>query len=722
MAPPLVTLIDTRQGTDSDSNFSTGNALPLVTVPHGAIGWVPQTHEGRWIFDRRAAKIQGFRATRQPSPWVGDYGDFLILVSSGSRPLDSIEAAESSYPASECVARPDWFRVQLQRHGIVAEITPTAHGACFRFTFTRSAAAWVAFVPAQGRVEASDRRRGEVLGYSTSNQGGAPANFKAHFCARVEARVLEARALQFSPELSPNAPVRLGLWLKLRRPSDGVVTLRIGTSLISAAQARLNLERELAGVTFEHVRERATQSWQDVLGVIELEGATAAQRQTFYRCLHRCLVFPRRIDEFNAAGERVHYSPFDGKIREGPLFTDCGFWDGYRALFPLLSLIAPAVLNEMIVGWLNVFKEGGWLPNWASPGYREGMVGSHGPVVIADAWLKGIRDFDAPLALDAMLRDAHEESRSSRFGRLGGAHYARQGYVAADLLPHSVARTLDYAHGDFAVESFARAIGREAEADALKGRDQNYRRVFDPRTGFFRARLSTGKWARLDSPFNWSRDFIEGNAWHYRWSVPHDPKGLIELHGGARAFVRKLDELFSLPPHFESDFYPREIHEMTEMAAVPFGQYAHCNEPVHHVPYLYSWAGRPDRTQYWVRRVVDELYSPERYAGDEDNGAMSAWYVLSTIGLFQLTGGRPSYVLGAPRFPGVTIQPCGGRPFRIATRNGRPPPPYVRAVWLNGRPHHPLELAHAEIARGGELEFAMTNNPVIAAARGQSFL
>jgi len=715
----LLDWVDTRQGTDSAPDFSRGNTLPVTTVPHGAVAWTPQTTSGRWLFDRRAAKLQGFRATRQPSPWIGDYGEFLVTCASGLEPPMSLSVVESSYDGAATVARPDYFRTQLHRHAIQVEITPTAHGGCLRFTFNGPGAAWIAFQPGRGTVVRAEGVRGGVAGFSTSNQGGAPENFRAHFVATVDAPIIEAANFSSMGATVPEFP-GTALWLRVR-PRQRVVVVRIGTSLIDAEQAWCNWRQEVAGRSFDRVRAVAAARWEERLGVVRIAGASDVQQQTFYRALFRCLLFPRRIDEGDANGRRRHYSPFDGRVHDGPLYTDFGFWDGYRALFPLLTLIAPDVLGDMIAGWLNAYREGGWLPNWISPGYRGCMVGSHGTAVMADAWLKGIRSFDADLALAAMLKDATADSDTVLYGRVGGRDFATLGYVPAGRVQHSVARTLDYSHSDFAIDRFAQALGRGELTSAISRRAMNYRNVFDRRARFFRGRLTDGKWRRPFSAFEWSADYIEGGAWQYAWSVPHDAAGLIALHGGDAAFVRRLDEMLALPPRFETGMYPHEIHEMTEMAAVPFGQYAHSNEPVHHVLYLFTCAGRPDRTQHWVRRVVDELYTPEHFPGDEDNGAMSAWYVCSTLGIFPLTCGHPGYVLGAPRFPRVTLRLATGAEFVIAARGGRrgEVPPYVAQVALNGRLHDSLDIAHAQITKGGRLEFQLTNNVAQAAERGR---
>jgi alpha-1,2-mannosidase, putative len=717
--PSLADEVNTFQGTDSYHGFSTGNTLPLAVAPHGMIAWSPQTDEGRWVFDYRAARIQGFRGTHQPSPWMGDYGHFLVMPATGPKPPTSVADSESSYRKTDTVARPHYFRTRLLRHDILAELTPTERGACFRFTYRGDQPAWLAFKLAEGEVLHVDRARRLVYGISTSNQGGVPKNFGCHFVAEIGAPILGTGRFDTPVTTSDRSGTTIGAWLKLRLPANGVVTVKIATSFISRDQALLNLRRELGSRSFDSLRSAAQTAWDRRLAVIALDGATDEQRRTFYSCLYRCFQFPRQWHEFDAAGKRVHYSPHDGRVYPGPFYTDSGFWDIYRALLPLLTILDPDLVGDMIEGWLNTYREGGWLPNWLCPGYRACMVGSHSPTVFADAFLKGIRNFDAATAYAAVRHDATCVSPAPDRGRFGLAHYLRLGFVPSDRVDHSVARTTDYAHADFGAAQLAAALGHSDDAREFAHRAGHYRHVYDPRTGFFRGRLANGKWREPFREFEWSIDYIEGSAWQHTWAAPHDIAGLIKLMGGRRKFVAKLDRMLALPPRFETGRYSHEIHEMTEMAAIDFGQYAHSNEPVHHVLYLYTYAGRPDRTQYWVRRTLDELYSPQRLPGDEDNGSMAAWYVLSALGLYPVAVGHPSYVLGAPRFPRATLRLPDGNTFVIEAEGDVSTACYTAGVVLNDRPHDSLELSHAAIAAGGRITFHLTDQPRVAAARGR---
>lgn len=703
--------VNPLQGTDSHHGFSTGNTLPLVALPHGMVAWTPQSDDGRWIFDLRAPKLQAFRATHQPSPWMADYGQFMLAATSGERPPLGYDDTSSSYRKDDTQSRPHHFRTYLLRHGIDAEVTPTLRGGAFRFTYHQGPHAWLAFRLGSGNALRVDPLQRRVYGTSIAHSGGVPANFGNTFVADIGAEILDfGRA----PGVES-----AWLWLKLRRPASRQVVVRIGTSFISEAQAALNLDRELGRRSFASLLSSARATWDERLSVIELKGATDTQLRTFYSCLYRCFLFPRLWHEVNERNAVVHFSPFSGQVHPGPLYTDIGFWDVHRTLMPLLTLLAPDLLGDMIQGWVNAYREGGWLPSWASPGYRTCMVGSHGTAVIADAYRKGVRNFAIADAYAAIRKDALIAPPSEAVGRTGIADYIRLGYVPADRFAHSVARTTDYAHCDFAAGVLARDLGHAADARLFSTRAFNYRQVFHRRSGFLRGRQGDGTWRQPFDEFEWSRDYIEGSAWQHTWAVPHDAAGLIKLMGGSRAFVAKLDRMLALPPRFTTGNYPTEIHEMTEMAAARFGQYAHSNQPVHHVLYLYTSAGRPDRTQHWVRRIVDESYTPDRFPGDEDNGEMSAWYVLSTLGLFPLTVGHPAYVLGSPRFPEVKINLPSGGQFTLETDGNPETQAYVRSVELNGRLHRSLELAHAEIRAGARLRFQLTDRPATAALRGK---
>lgn len=713
--------VSTFQGTDSHWAFSKGNTLPLTTRPHGMIGWIPQSDAGNWAFDYRSPTLQGFRATHQPSPWMGDYGNFLVMVGSGPRPPTNLADGESYYPKAETIAQPHFFRTQLVRPGVRVEITPTQRGGCFRLTYKPGENLWLTILPAAGRIQQVDRERRLLLGVSTALAPGAavPGTFGCHFAATVDTPLLDVGVFP-APGLPPTPDALTeGVWLKLARPADGAVTLRVATSFISSEQALLNLRAELGERSFDDLRDEAEKLWDATLGRVRIEGASEVQRRTFYGCLYRSLLYPRLLDEITADGQPVHRSFFNGEIGAGPLYTDLGLWDAHRSLMPLLSLLAPAELGHVIEGWVNTFREGGWLPSWCSPGYVPCMIGSHAGLVIADAYAKGIRHFDVDTAYRAVRHDATQEPPSAACGRMGLNRFNELGWVPDDEFEHSAARTCDYALADFGAGVFAKALGHTSDAERFFKRALNYRNLFDPGAGFLRGRRADGRWPEEFREFAWSRDYVEGGAWQHTWSAPHDAAGLIALMGGDDAFVAKLERMLSLPPHFELGNYPRTIHEMTEMAAVPFGQYAHCNEPVHHVLHLFTAAGRPDRAQYWLRRVLNELYSPHAFCGDEDNGALGSWYVLNALGLYSLAPGHPAWVLGAPLFERAELRLGDTTQLIISARDQAPDRLFVADVSLNGRRVESLELPHAMLREGGELIFTMTDDAELAARRGR---
>jgi predicted alpha-1,2-mannosidase len=714
----FVDLVNPLQGTDSDFSFSRGNCLPLVTLPFGMTAWTPQADEGPWMFDSRTRKLQGIRATHQPSPWIGDYGHFTVMPMTGSWSVDARSRA-SVFDRDETIVQPHYFKTVLGRYHTTVELTPTTRCAIMRFTFPVAQRAGVLLQPFPGDTQMEVYpERSLIVGRTRANSGGTPANFACYIAATIS-RPLTTWTLIDGATPWEDEPRRVGdrvaVYLPVDTSMNQVVELRIATSFISADQAVRNLDREIANHSFEEVRAEAGRVWNEALGRARVTGGTDQQRRTFYTCLYRALLFPRIWYEHDARDRTIHYSPYDGAVHEGVMYADNGFWDTFRTLYPLLALIYPDRLAEMLQGWVQAAKEGGWFPKWASPGYRACMIGTHLDAVIADAYAKGVTDFDADAAYAAMRRDAMEPGdRAGNYGRLGLHHYHNHGYVPADQVPHAAARTQEYAYNDFCVAQMADMLGHTRDARILWKRALNYRSVFDPTVGFMRGRNADGSWLEPFDEFTWdTRAYIEGSAWQYSWAVPHDPAGLIDLMGGPVAFVAKLDRMLGSPATFHVGQYGFEIHEMTEMATARFGQYAHSNQPVHHVLYLYACAGQPWKTQYWVRRVLNELYSPEAdgLPGDEDNGEMSAWYIWSALGLYPLCPGDPAYVLGSPLFPEVLLRLPSGRRIVIEAADNSPDHMYVERVWWKGAPRTETWITHDNLIRGGTLRFQMSTTP-----------
>ena len=433
--------------------------------------------------------------------------------------------------------------------------------------------------------------------------------------------------------------------------------------------------------------------------------------RTFYSCLYRTLLFPRTFYEYDKEGEIVHYSPYNGKVEKGYMFTDNGFWDTFRSVFPLFNLLYPEMNQQMMKGLVNAYKESGWLPEWASPGHRDCMIGSNSASIIADAYLKGnIEAADAEILLEAMLKNATQnEGRPVKsVGREGVDYYNSLGYVPYDVkINENVARTLEYAYADYCIARMAEKMGKADIAKQYYEQSKRYKNVFDPETKWMRGKNKDGKFQSPFNPLKWGDAFTEGNSLHYTWSVFQDFHGLVQLMGGKEAFEKKIDEVFEMPPLFDDSYYGFTIHEIREMQLVGMGNYAHGNQPIQHLIYLYHYAGKPEKVQTKLREVMDKLYSPtpDGYCGDEDNGQTSAWYVFSALGFYPVTPASDSYLLGTPLFKTVTLQLPEGKKFLIKNVSRNPNSPLVEYVQLNGKPVEGFEIPFTAFRENGTLTF-----------------
>ncbi len=702
--------VNPLQGTDSHHGFSTGNTLPLTAMPFGMNHWSLQTEEGRWFFNPRARKTQGVRCTHQPSPWMADYGAFTIMPQSGRRFLSGIKRA-SSYRPDQTSFAPDHLSVHLLANGLRFEMVPTERGAIFRFFFPAGSPARLILDPANGESFVTVAEDGRSFsGYTRGNSGGAPDGFAHYFAGILDVPISSWHGFVGEEVYeNPEAADRMGLCMELGQVAT--VTLRIATSFIGVEQAQLNLLRELGDTPFEELAEQAKQTWEENLGRIRVESDDESRLRTFYSCLYRTQLFPRLWHELDEQGVAQHFSPYDGQIHPGVLYTDNGFWDTYRTEYPFLALTSPKRVGEIMEGWTNALAEGGWFPQWATPGYRSCMVGTHIDAVMADAVVRGVRNFDVEAALAGMVKHAYEVGHpDGAYGRIGIEDYLRLGYVSNDH-EESVARSLDYAYDDFCIAQVALALDKEEVAVPLLERASNYRHMYDPSVGFMRGRNADGSWLEPWDEFLWGSPYVEGGPWQSSWAVQHDPAGLIALMGGEEAFAAKLDQMLAIEPHFNVGAYSFEIHEMTEMAVADFGQYAHSNQPVHHVLYLYNAAGRPWRTQREVRRVMDVLYTPDDLPGDEDNGEMCAWYVLSALGIFPLCPGHPSWTLGTPLFRRAEVSLENGRTLVVEAPANSSSAFYVDKVSWNGSLVDGLSIPHHSLANGGVLRFDMSDTP-----------
>ena len=698
-ALPLVDLVNPLQGTDSTSLFSRGNTLPIVAVPFAMAHWALQSSDrDAWFFQPHDQRLQGIRCTHQLSMWLGDYGHATFMPFTGD-PDPEPTARASSYRPKELQIAPQSVRVPLLRYGCTLELAPSERCAVMRFTFNESGAAGVFIdLPGEDAEAHHDPGSGVVTALVRANNGGVPARFAAHYAVRIDTQIA-----QFDVKEIKDRRVAV---LRFKAEAGKPVNLRVGTSFISPEQALRNLDSEVGGKPFEKIETEAAATWEQALGRVRIQGASETQRRIFYSCLYRALLFPRIWHEKDASGNVVHYSAFSGKVEPGVMYADHGYWDLYRAWYPMMTLIHPERLGEILQGWVNAYKEGGWFPQFPGPGYRNCMTGSPIDSIFGDAVAKGIEGFDVHAAYEGLKKHATKSVPPGRgYGRSAVEEYIKLGYVPCDLVDDGLVETLDSAFGDFSIAQVARAVGTMDDVATFEKRSQNWRSLFDRKTGFLRGKLSNGQWLEPFDPHTWGNPYVEGSAWQYRFAVPHDPEGLMEAMGGKAAFLAALEEMLAQPPVFHVGSYGREIHEMSEMAAVEFGQYAHSNQPSHHALYMFTAAGRRDRTQHWVHRVLNELYSPDNFCGDEDTGSMGAWYVLSALGIYSLCPGKPEWTLGAPLFEQAEIRFQDGREIRIEAHSKKPGA-FLNRVTLNGKEHEGNSVQHSEFLKSARLVFA----------------
>ena len=713
--------VTTLVGTLSEYAFSTGNTYPAIALPWGMNFWTPQT--GRmgdgWTYRYDAHLIRGFKQTHQPSPWINDYGQFSIMpLKDRSGFTEDDRASWFSHKTEE--ARPYYYKVYLADHDVTAEVAPTERAAVLRFTYPDSEhSGFVVDAFDGGSYVKVLPDMKTIVGYTVKNSGGVPENFRNWFVVKSsvpfeEVSIYDGATPVNGTEASGDHMLAVA---GFRTDRGDTVLLGTASSFISLEQAMLNLE-ELGDNGFEAVKEAAASRWRDVLSRIRVGGGTEEQYRTFYSCLYRSLLFPRKFYEMDATGTPVHYSPYNGEICEGYMYTDTGFWDTFRALFPLLNLVYPSVNAEIQEGLAKAFEESGFLPEWASPGHRGCMIGNNSASVVADAALKGVNDDELETLYQALLYDAsHVHPRVSSTGRLGHEYYDSLGYVPYGAgINESVARTLEYAYADWCIFRMGQKLGKpEAELEKFRKGALNYRNLFDPSTKLMRARTVEGRFVEPFSPYKWGDAYTEGNAWHYTWSVFHDIEGLIGLMGGRQDFVKMLDSLFVVPPVYDDSYYGVRIHEITEMQVADMGNYAHGNQPAQHVVYLYDYAGQPWKTQYWAREVMDRLYSaaPDGYCGDEDNGQTSAWYVLSSLGFYPVCPASDEYAVGSPLFRKAVITLENGNEIVMDAENNAPDRRYISVRFLNGKEYGDNFLLYDDLVSGAELRFEMSSEPDI---------
>ena len=725
---PLVDYVNPLMGTDSTFELSNGNTYPAIATPWGMNFWTPMTSKmgDGWTYKYDENKIRGIKQTHQPSPWLNDYAAFSMMAVTGDLKFKEDNRASWFSHKAETV-RPYHYKVYLADYDSTVEVAPTERSAHFKFTFPDSEDSFIlldAFN--KGSMVKIIPEERKIIGYSRNNHGGVPENFHNYFVAQFdknfEVNHTWGDGWRLMENSTENAGDHVGAIIGFKTKRGESVNVKVASSFISPEQAQLNLDREIGTDTFEQTKSKAKDAWEKELGRIKIYDTNLENIKTFYSCLYRVLLFPRKFHEINKSGKVVHYSPYNGKILSGYMFTDNGFWDTFRAVFPFFNLMYPALNTQIMEGLVNTYKESGWLPEWASPGHRNVMIGSNSSPIISDAFLKGVKIEQSDILLEAMLKNAttskNRPKSSGRVinsvGREGVEYYNELGYVPYDVgINENAARTLEYAYADFTVGQMAQKMGKQDLADQFFIKSLNYKKLFDPQTQWMRGKNKSGVFQSPFNPLKWGDAFTEGNSLHYTWSVFHDVEGLIQLMGGKEAFSSKLDKVFEMPPKFDNSYYGFTIHEIREMQIVNMGNYAHGNQPIQHMIYLYNYANQAHKTQEKIRDVLAKLYSPtpDGYCGDEDNGQTSAWYVFSALGFYPVTPGVNQYVIGSPLFKKVTLSLQNGKQFIISAPKNNRNNVYINGASLNGQNWNNSYIDFDTIQAGGEIEFHMSEEP-----------
>lgn len=718
----LVDFVNPLMGTDSAFELSNGNTYPAIATPWGMNFWTPMTSKmgNGWTYNYDDHKIRGIKQTHQPSPWINDYAAFSLMAVTGNLKFHEEERQSWFSHKAETVS-PYYYSVYLADYDVVAEVAPTERAAHFKFTFPESDASYIIldafFKGSMVKIIPEERK---IIGYCRNNSGGVPDNFHNYFVAEFDKDFEVHHTWKDGWKLMKHSQEsrgeHVGGIIGFKTQKAEAVHVKVASSFISPEQAQLNLIREIGDDSFSQTKEKAKASWNTELARIKIEDDNIDHIRTFYSCLYRVLLFPRKFYEFDKNNQVVHYSPYNGKVLPGYMFTDNGFWDTFRAVFPFFNIMYPELNGQIMQGLENTYKESGWLPEWASPGHRDCMIGSNSAPIIADAFLKGIESMDAELLLEAMLKNATVEKGRpvNSVGRAGVDYYNKLGYVPYNVgINENAARTLEYAFADFTLARMAEKLGKKKIAKKYYQQSMNYKNLFDASTSLMRGKNKEGDFQSPFNPLKWGDAFTEGNSLHYTWSVFHDVAGLMELMGGKDKFESKLDEVFNMPPKFDDSYYGQTIHEIREMQIMSMGNYAHGNQPIQHMIYLYNYANAAHKTQEKIRQVLTKLYTPtpDGYCGDEDNGQTSAWYVFSSLGFYPVTSAVDEYVIGSPLFKKATLNLPNGKTFEIRSKNNSETNFYIQEAHLNDSPYNNSFLKFDAVMNGGALEFEMGSKP-----------
>jgi len=716
--PDLLSYVNTLQGTNSKPSYSYGNTYPTIAVPYPMHAFSPQTGKNGdgWKYQYSVQKIRGFQQVHQCSPWVNDYAVFSLMPEAGTLVVNEEERA-SSFSHSNETAKPHYYRVQFD-NGITTEISPTERCGHMRFSFPKGQEAWLVF---DGYTKTSqvhiDAEKKTITGY-VRNGLLIPGNFKCYFVLQFDQPfeafgTWENQKNTITPGNTSAEGDGVGAYVQFAK--EAIVQVKTASSYISPRQAESTFQREISHhKTLEETKTEAANLWNTLLERVKVEGESEADKATFYSCLFRSNLFSHKFYEIDKDGNPIYFSPYDDKIHQGYMYTDNGFWDTFRSQFPLTNILHPTMQGRYMQSLLDAQEQYGWFPTWSCPGPSGIMIGNHAMSLLADAWVKGIRNFDAEKALKAYF---HEITGKGPWGGSNGREackdYFELGYIPYPEVSEATARTLEYAYDDFCGYQLAKAVGNAFYEQIFARQMYNYKNVWDPSVGFMRGRQKDGTWLPNFNPCEWGGAFTEGNSWQYTWSVFHDIQGLIQLMGGEQKFVEKLDALFYGSNEYDVGTYRQVIHEISEMLDAKMGQYAHGNQPVQHVSYLYLYARQPWKTQHRIREVMSKLYNGTEngYPGDEDQGGLSSWYVLSALGIYSVCPGTDQYVIGSPLFRKATVTLENGNVFVIEAENNSPENVYIESATLNGKTISRNWITYNEIIQGGVLHFKMSNQP-----------
>ncbi|MFI1958168.1 GH92 family glycosyl hydrolase [Streptomyces althioticus] len=726
----------TTRGTNSSGGFSRGNTFPATAVPHGFNFWTPVTNAGSdsWLYEYAAGNnddnlptIQAFSASHEPSPWMGDRQTFQVMPSAAEgTPETGRDARELAFRHENETARPYYYGVRFE-NGVKAEMAPTDHAAMMRFTYPGDDASVVFDNVTDQAGLTLNEEDSSFTGYSDVKSGLSTGATRLFVYGEFDKKVTGGGSEGERGHLRFDAG------------KDRTVTLRLATSLISVDQAKDNLRQEIGRTTsFDKVKRDARRQWDRVLGKVEVEGATPDQLTTLYSSLYRLYLYPN--SGFEKVGGKYKYaSPFSkmpeqdtpthtgAKIVDGKVYVNNGFWDTYRTTWPAYSFLTPSKAGELVDGFVQHYKDGGWTSRWSSPGYADLMTGTSSDVAFADAYVKGVDTFDVKAAYDAAVKNATVVPPSSGVGRKGMATSPFLGYTSTET-HEGLSWALEGYLNDYGIAKMGEALYRKTgekrykeESAYFLDRAQDYVNLFDSEAGFFQGRDLEGDWRVKSSAYDprvWGYDYTETNGWGYAFTAAQDSRGLANLYGGREGLADKLDEYLSTPETASPDLkgsYGGVIHEMIEARDVRMGMYGHSNQVAHHALYMYDAAGQPWKTQKNVREVLSRLYTGSEigqgYHGDEDNGEQSAWYLFSSLGFYPLVMGSGEYAIGSPLFTKVTVHLENGRELVVKAPGNSAKNVYVQGLKVNGKRWNSTALPHSLIARGGVLEFDMGPRP-----------